>query len=429
MLGGPERGINAWIDTGFIGYDRLECGLAEVTAPPRSREWMPRLDLVRGEGAGGRVPAAASLIYLGLRLLSVGLISLLLEVGRFRHLRYPGGLLHWMTVVDDANHFRAIALHGYFHGTVAVPHAEYAFFPGYPMAIRTVARLPWVSLGTAALIVTFGAGVLAAWGLACIGLRLTGSAKASLLIVALWAAAPGAMVLDMMYSEALFCALAIWSLYALLNQRWLAAGVLALLAGTVRNTAVALVAALGVAAAVEIVTAIRARRPWRALWRPAAAPLIGSLGVAGYWAYVAVKTHRLDGWFWVERHQCKTYFDAGASTLRAVRTVLTGSPKAGDVMVVAVILAAVVLAAWLLTEQLPIALKVYTAVVVFMALTGNVNYLDSTGRFLLPAVLLGFPLARLLAQVRPVVLYPLLTLLGAAAAWYGLFLLSTGSAP
>lgn len=133
--------------------------------------------------------------------------------------------------------------------------------------------------------------------------------------------------------------------------------------------------------------------------------------------------------FWVERHENNMYFDAGASTLRAVQTVLTGEPQARVVLVVAVILAAVVLAAWLLTEQMPVALKVYTAVVVFMAVTGNVHYLGGTPRFLLPAVLLGFPLARLLAQVRPLVLYPLLTLLGAAAAWYGVFLLSTGWPP
>lgn len=403
--------------------------MAGVTALPRSRDWMPGLDLVRREGARVRVPAAASLIYLGLRILSVGLVTVLLKVGRFRGLHYPGGLLHWMTEVADANHFRPIALHGYFHGTARVPHAEYAFFPGYPVAIRTVARLPWVSLGAAALIVTFGAGVVAAWGLARIGLKLTSSPKTSLLLVALWAAAPGALALDMMYSEALFCALAVWSLYALLNQRWLAAGVLALLAGTVRNTAVALVAALGVAALVEIATAIRLRRPLRTLWRPAAAPLIGSLGVAGYWAYVAVKTHHPSGWFWVERHENNMYFDAGASTLRAVRTVLTGEPQARFVLVVAVILASVVLAAWLLSEQMPVALKVYTAVVVFMAITGNVHYLGGTPRFLLPSVLLGYPLARLLAQVRPLVLYPLLTLLAAAAAWYGLFLLSTGWPP
>jgi hypothetical protein len=37
--------------------------------------------------------------------------------------------------------------------------------------------------------------------------------------------------------------------------------------------------------------------------------------------------------------------------------------------------------------------------------------------------------ARLLTHVRPVVLYPLLTLLGAAAAWYGSLLLSTGWPP
>jgi hypothetical protein len=215
----------------------------------------------------------------------------------------------------------------------------------------------------------------------------------------------------------------------LLNQRLLTAGVLALLAGTVRNTAVALVAALGVAALVEIVTAIRERRPLRPLWRPVVAPLIGSLGVAGYSTYVAVKIHHPSGWFWVERYQYNMYFDAGASTLRAVWTALTGDPQVRLVMVVAVILAAVVLAAWCLTEPIPLALKVYTALVVFMAITGNVHYIGGTPRFLLPSVLLGFPLARLLTRVRPVVLYPLITILGAVAAWYGLFLLSTNYAP
>lgn len=403
--------------------------MAELTLPPRLRDRMPGLDFVGRENSGVWVSAAASLIYLGLRLLSVVLITLLLKVGRFRSMHYPGGALHWMTEVADANHFRPIALYGYYHGTVRIPKTGYAFFPGYPMVIRTVARLPWVGLGPAGLIVTFGAGILAAWGLASIGLRLTNSPKTSLLLVALWAAAPGALALDLMYSDALFCALAIWSLYALLNQRWLTAGVLALLAGTVRNTAVALVAALGVAALVEIVTAIRERRPLRPLWRPVVAPLIGSLGVAGYSTYVAVKIHHPSGWFWVERYQYNMYFDAGASTLRAVWTALTEDPQVRLVMVVAVILAAVVLAAWCLTEQIPLALKVYTALVVFMAITGNVHYVGGTPRFLLPSVLLGFPLARLLTRVRPVVLYPLITILGAVAAWYGLFLLSTNYAP
>jgi hypothetical protein len=42
-------------------------------------------------------------------------------------------------------------------------------------------------------------------------------------MAALWAVAPGSIVLSMLYSEALFCALAIWSLIALVERRWLTA--------------------------------------------------------------------------------------------------------------------------------------------------------------------------------------------------------------
>ena len=77
----------------------------------------------------------------------------------------------------------------------------------------------------------------AAWGLTRLGLKLTRDPRISLLLVAIWAVAPGSVALSMTYAEALFCALAIWALFALASGRWLTAGLLTLAAGTVRSTA------------------------------------------------------------------------------------------------------------------------------------------------------------------------------------------------
>ncbi len=59
---------------------------------------------------------------------------------------------------------------------------------------------------------------------------------------------------------------------------------------------------------------------------------------------------------------------------------------------------------------------------VLMALTTSANWVSSKPRFLLPAVLLTLPLARLLAPVRTSVLVPLIGVLAAATTWFGLYL-------
>ena len=163
--------------------------------------------------------------------------------------------------------------------------------PGYPESAQC-----WAGLG-----VTIAAGLAAAWGLTRLGMTLTGDRRVSLLMTALWAVAPGSIVLSMLYSEALFCALAIWSLIALVERRWLTAAGLTILAGTVRSSALALVAAVTVAALPALIRAARARRPIAAWWRPAAALLLAPLGLLGYWGYVAWAVHRPGGWFWVEK--------------------------------------------------------------------------------------------------------------------------------
>ena len=150
---------------------------------------------------------------------------------------------------------------------------------------------------------------------------------------------------------------------------------------------------------------------------------LAPLGLLGYLGYVALATHRLDGWFWIENHTCHMTFDWGVSTLRLVRRTLLGTPTVAEVLAVSAIIAAVLLMLWSLTERIPVYLHLYTIVVVVMALVTSANWMSSKPRFLLPAVLLTLPVARLLAPLRTSVLVPLICVLAVATTWFGLYLL------
>ncbi len=366
------------------------------------------------------VPAIGALSYAGIRLISVFLAAFLLGHGKYQ--RRGWSLIRWMRS-SDGGHYRSIAAHGYAYPPGQLAHASvFAWFPGYPAAIDALAWLPWITIVAAGLIVTAVAGLAAAWGLTTLGLKLTGDPRIALLLTAVWAVAPSSVVLTMVYAEALFCALAAWALVALLTRRWLTAGLLTLAAGTVRSTAVALIAAVGLAAVIAVITAVRARQPFAAWWRPAAAALLAPLGLLGYLGYVAIATHRLDGWFWVERNTCHMVFDWGASTLRVVKGVALGHPSVAQVLVIGAIVAAVLLMLWSLTERIPLYLHLYTVLIVVMALTTSANWISSKPRFVLPAMLLALPVARLLAPVRTSVLVPLIGVLAVATTWFGLYL-------
>jgi hypothetical protein len=387
---------------------------AQPEPPGTGRRWSipgpPRLSL----------SVTGMLIFAGIRLLGVAVAAFLLGHGKYRLLHWS--LVRWMKS-SDGGHYSAIAAHGYTYPAGQLAHASvFSWFPGYPAVIDSIAWLPGVTIVAAGLIVTAAAGLAAAWGLTALGMKLTGDPRISLLMVAIWAVAPSSTVLSMMYAEALFCALAVWALTALVSRRWLTAGLLTLAAGTVRSTALALILAVGVAALIAVIQAVRARQPFGLWWRPLAAAAVAPLGLRGFLGYVALATHRLDGWFWVEKHIMHMTFDWGTSTLRVARGALLGAPAVDDVLVVGALCVAVLLMLWSLTERIPVYLHVYTIVVVFLALTTSANWISSKPRFMLPAVLLALPLARLLAPVRTSVLVPLIGVLAAATTWFGLYL-------
>jgi hypothetical protein len=372
------------------------------------------------------LPLYGALMFAGIRVLSLAITAFLLPRGKFRELHYsiPGLIKSW-----DGSRYLIIAFHGYSYVPGDMRHDSiFAWFPGYPAAIRAVAWISGAGAVGAGLGVTIAAGLAAAWGLTRLGMTLTGDRRVSLLTTALWAAAPGSIVLSMVYSEALFCALAIWCLIALAERRWLTAAGLTVLAGTVRSSAQALVAAVTVAALLALIQAARARQPIAAWWRPAAALLLAPLGLFGYWGYVAWAVHRPSGWFWVEKN-LHLGFDWGQSILLALKNTLIDEPTAFVTLTLLVIAAAVALAVCSLTERLPVYVHVYTLAVVLIALAAGPYFFGGKPRFLLPAVLLGLPLARLLAPARTWVLIPLIAMFAAASTWFGLYLMSVGWAP
>jgi Mannosyltransferase (PIG-V) len=379
-------------------------------------------------GISPRFPLALAgvAIFASIRLLALGVSAFLLPRGKFHTLHYS----LWHLIASwDSGRFLHIAAHGYSYvpGNLRLD-VIFAWFPGYPAAIDTLSWIPGVGADGAALTVTIAAGLAAAWGLTRLGLAVTGDQRISLLMVALWAVAPGSLVWTMLYSEALFCALAVWSLVALVERRWLTAAGLTILAGTVRSAAIALIAAVAVAALPPVIRAVRAREPIGAWWRPAAAVVTAPIGLVGYWAYSAWATHHLGGFAWVEEN-AHNNFDWGQGIILAAKQAIIYGPNASVALTLLVIAAAVILTAWSLAERIPVYLHAYTLVVVVVALAPGPYFLGSKPRFLLPAMLLGLPLARLLARARIWVLIPLIAVLAAASTWFGIYLMTTGWAP
>ena len=405
-----------------MSHPGVPSGTDDVAAPVRpepaatGRRWS-----VPGPS---RLPLTGVIIFAAIRVLSVAIGAFLLRSGKFSDRHWS--VVRWFRAADGG-HYLAIAAHGYTYPPGQLAHASvFSFFPAYPAAMRSLAWLPGVTLIGAGLAVTAIAGLAAAWGITTLGMKLTADPRISLLMVAVWAVAPASTVLEMLYAEALFCALAVWALIALVDRRWLTAAGLTIAAGTVRSTAVALVAAVVVAAGAALIEAARARRPIAGWWRPLAAALLAPLGLLGFLAYVAARTGRLDGWFWIENHTFHMRLDWGTSTLQELRRIFLDAGGVPGLLVALAIVAGTLLMLWSLTERIPPCLHVYTVLVVVMALMSSANWIGSKPRFILPAFLLALPVARLLAPLRTSVLVPLVAVLTALSTWFGLYLIVIG---
>src|SRR2546423_5624894 len=190
-------------------------------------------------------PVRAILLYYGLQAITI-VVLILLAAQVHRTPAYIFG--HW-----DSAWFSEVAEHGYRIPVIADQHGTpgvnpLVFFPLYPAMLTplVVVGVPTVLAG---VLISLIAGGFAAWGLFTLGRELSGP-RVGTMLAALWAIAPGASALHLVYSEALLAALAAWALVAVLRRQWLLAAGLTIAAGLTRAAAVALVAAVVVAAIV-----------------------------------------------------------------------------------------------------------------------------------------------------------------------------------
>ncbi|MGH7729581.1 MAG: mannosyltransferase family protein, partial [Vulcanimicrobiaceae bacterium] len=181
----------------------------------------------------------------------------------------------------DAVHFLDIAQHGYY-GT------EMAFFPLYPLAIRTLGALLGNDLLAGLLIsnVAFFFGLLFFYKLVEHQFDRTVARRATFYVSIF----PTAVFFSAVYSESLFFALTVASFYYISEHRWLRAGVLGALASATRPEGVLLVVPL-------LIEAAATAGGWRALVaspRRATRQLMGTALVPlGLLLYMA--------WLWVLR--------------------------------------------------------------------------------------------------------------------------------
>ena len=189
------------------------------------------------------------------------LASYLLGTPPAERIRGQGSWVLERLVWWDSFHFLRIADLGYL--SPGRPCCDQAFFPGYPLAIRTLTPLTgrpeW-----AALLITLVFGGVAAmmlWRLATDRATAGGDPRpeqAGLTAVGFLAVAPYGIFFSAAYSEAMFLTFAVGAWWTAQRRQWWWAGLLLAAAGAVRINGVF----LGIALAVMYLVQLRQDRRW-----------------------------------------------------------------------------------------------------------------------------------------------------------------------
>ena len=361
-------------------------------------------------------------VYAAVRMVGMAVLA---AAAASKHLGMMQVLSKW-----DGEWMLGIARYGY--GGVPLSFADangihteftaYAFFPGYPMTVRTVTFIPGVSPFAAAMLVNVVAGLLAAVAIGHVGrlcaqhvrssLRPTSTSTSGLVLVGLFAATPMSVVLNMAYTEALFCAAAAWALVGVLEHRWLLAGFAALGAGLVRPTAAAVIG-------VVVIAAFLARRDGPRAW---AAIVLAPLGYLSYLILVATKTGRVAGWFEIQTTGWNTKIDGGAATWRFLNETLWDAAEFSAVATALIIVAIVVLLVWSAVDRIPWPVLLYGAGVVASILLSD-GLMMSRARLLLPAFVLLIPVALRIARRPRGEIVAFLGLVALFSGWFGMHML------
>ncbi len=171
--------------------------------------------------------------------------------GVTRGFGWLGDLLAAPAARWDAAWYLVIARYGYRPDLGAYTAARTAFFPLYPLGLRTITWLgaPPVLAGVLLSVVALALALYGIHRLTTLelarGARATladgRAADAARLAVLLTAFAPMAFFFSAVYSESLFLALSVGLFWSARNGRWMWVGVLGALAGATRSTGLVLV--------------------------------------------------------------------------------------------------------------------------------------------------------------------------------------------
>ena len=186
-------------------------------------------------------------------------------------------IIQTMGTAYDGRWYLKIAQHGYPGRLYQEGQgSRWAFFPGFPAAVRALSAVTRLSLPDAAIVAAFVFGLtsaLAIW----LAVREVFGARLADRAVLLYVFCPTAYVLSLAYTEGLFLTAAAGCLFALSRRYWITAALCACAAGLTRNSGIAVVLAV-------LVVALPGAWRERA-WRPAVAAVIAPLGIAAFMAY------------------------------------------------------------------------------------------------------------------------------------------------
>ena len=233
--------------------------------------------------------ARALLAFLAARLITLGAVAL---GNVWTHHSWVSDLSTW----DGAWFLRAV-----YHGWPAhlplvdghVGASPVAFFPLLPLLVRGLADATGLGAATVGIIVSGLSGLGAVYAVGALTRRFADAATAERAAL-LFALSPGSFVFSLIYAEGLLIVFAALGLSALLQRRWLLAGVLGAFASFTSPVGLA----FAVTCAVVALVALWREHAWGAL----VAPLFAPMGFIAWMIYLWRHTGSLMAWRDTERY-------------------------------------------------------------------------------------------------------------------------------
>ena len=238
--------------------------------------------------------AGAVLAYLAARLVTLGVVAL---ANLSTHHGWVSDLSTW-----DGAWFLKAVYHGWpsqlplVNGHVGA--SPVAFFPLLPLVIRGLADASGLGAATVGLVVSGVSGLGAVYAVGALTRHFAGAAKAER-VALLFALSPGSFVFSLIYAEGLLLVFTALGLLALLQRRWVLAGVLGALASATSPVGLAFAASCAVTALATT---------WReGDWRALVAPLLAPTGFVLWMLYLWRHTGSLTAWRDTERFGWNSY--------------------------------------------------------------------------------------------------------------------------